>query len=159
MAPGPSGTTAGSGPQRSPGWSDWARAAPFRVSQPSAGQVSGCRAVSVSEAMEPWAASRHRAGVADGDRSLARRPDRPTRTTCRAAGGPDDTWARAGTAPASTAASGGGGDEDGGQGGPPVGGPQAGTPERAGPRVSMQRRGAAQVAGPDAHPNTVSGLG
>ena len=41
---GPAGITAGNVPQPALPWSDWARAPEFRVSQPSAGQVTGSTA-------------------------------------------------------------------------------------------------------------------
>src|SRR5579864_4217348 len=103
--------TAGSAPQAVAGWPVCARAPEFRVSQASAGQVSGWMAKSDREPTEPWPARRQSVGVADAEMSLHRRPGMPTMTTWRVgaavlaglAGVAVMTTARAASGPASSA--------------------------------------------------------
>src|ERR1039457_212677 len=85
---GPAAVRRGTG-TTTPGWEQvsevpsgtLARAPPFRVNHPSAGQVSDLIVWTTSVPTEPSSASRQRAGVADADTSVQRRPGMPTRTT------------------------------------------------------------------------------
>src|ERR1039457_2448056 len=87
---GPAAVRRGTG-TTTPGWEQvsevpcgtLARAPPFRVNHPSAGQVSDLIVWTTSVPTEPSSASRQRAGVADADTSVQRRPGMPTRTTGR----------------------------------------------------------------------------